>query len=104
MATLTLGTNATTTLTALVFSPNMTIADLATMQELIKNDAPVAGTDPSKYPIFPGGFSNSGLLYIPNRGVLKCKPGDYVGIDHSGWPILVSADSIADATTSWSHS
>lgn len=51
----------------------------------------------------PGGqFSKQGLLFVPRRGVLKVLPGDYVGVDPYGWPILVSAFSIANGP--WSHS
>jgi hypothetical protein len=50
-----------------------------------------------------GQFTSSGLLYIPNRGVLQCLPGDYVMVDTVvGWPILVSRASIAGG--SWVHS
>ncbi len=96
MATVTLGTNATTTLTALINSGSMNAADFATIANGIKNDK-VSGL-----PIFPGAYATSGLLYIPNRGVLQVLPGDYVGIDSQGWPILVSANSIANGP--WTHS
>lgn len=96
MATKTLGTNATTTLTALAFSPVMNAADFATLQQLIKDDLNVA------HPVVPGAFVRDGQLFIPNRGVLKVLPGDYVGVDDEGWPILVSAYSIANGN--WTHS
>lgn len=97
MATKTLGTNATTTLTALAMARGgMTPADQATISQGIKNDL-VNGL-----PIWPGAWEQSGLLYIPNRGVLQVLPGDYVAIDSQGWPILVSANSIANGP--WTHS
>lgn len=96
MATLTLGTNATTTLTALQYTRNMTAADVATLQQAIKDDQNVA------HPIFPGAFIQAGQLFIPNRGVLQLIPGDYVGVDSRGWPIVVSADAIASGP--WTHS
>jgi hypothetical protein len=96
MATVTLGTNLTTSLTALSFSGSMTAADVASITNGIKDDQ-VNGL-----PIFPGAFSSTGLLYIPNRGVLKVLPEDYVGFDNRGWPILVSKYSIANAN--WTHS
>lgn len=49
----------------------------------------------------PGGLSHAGRLIIPGRGVLKILPGDVVGLDDIGWPILVSAASIAYAGTNW---
>lgn len=96
MATRTLGTNATTTLTAINFGQGVTDADFATMILGIKDDLNVA------HPISPGAFSRTGLLYIPNRGVLQALPGDYVAFDSRGWPILVSADTIANGP--WTHS
>lgn len=99
MATLTLGTNATNTLTALEFKPgigSMTPADQAAINNAILNDLNVA------HPKVPGAFSSNGLLLVPNRGILKVLPGDYVGVDDEGWPVLVSAYSIANGN--WTHS
>lgn len=96
MATLTLGTNATTSLTALEFTGNMTPADVASIANAIKNDLNVT------HPVEPPSFSSNGILYVPNRLMLKLLPGDYVGVDSQGWPILVSANSIANGP--WTHS
>lgn len=96
MSTKTLGTNATTTLTALAFSGSLVVADMASIANSIKDDQNPA------HPIYPGAFSQNGLLYVPNRGVLKMLPGDWVGVDSRGWPILVSADAIANGP--WTHS
>ena len=113
MATGTVGTNANNTLTALTFLHGMTVADLATMQQLILDDqSPATGAlalaAPSAKPIWPGAFTTWGRLYIPNRGVLQVLPGDVVAIDANGWPILLSANAIAggaapSAVTSWTH-
>lgn len=97
MATATLGTNATSSLTALGFTKAAADADIATLQQAIKDDLNVS------HPVYPGAYSKAGLLFIPNRGVLKVLPGDYVGVDASGWPILVSAYAIAFGSTSWTH-
>jgi hypothetical protein len=97
MATRTLGTNATTSLNpALAFLASDAPADIASVANGIKDDINVA------HPIWPGAFSLAGLLYIPNRGVLKVLPGDWVGVDSTGWPILVSKNAIA--TGPWTHS
>lgn len=96
MATVTLGTSATTTLTALSFNMGDAPADIASIAALILDDQNVA------HPLIPGSFSLQGLLYVPNRGVLKVLPGDYVGVDPNGWPILVSKNSIAGS--GWTHS
>lgn len=98
MATLTMGTNATNTLTALAALSgigSMVAADQAAISNAIKDDLNVA------HPLVPGAFT-PGLLVIPNRGILRVLPGDYVGVDDEGWPILVSAYSIANGN--WTHS
>ena len=99
MATLTLGTNATTSLTALLFKPganSMTAADVATIANAIKTDDAVQG-------YLNGAWSQTGLVYLPGgRGVIQMKPGDYIGVDNKGWPIVVSAYSIANGA--WTHS
>ena len=97
MATRTLGTNATNSLTAVLFSQgqNLSDADLAAIQGSIKDDQNVA------HPVTTGGFVRNGLLFVPNRGVLKVLPNDFVGVDSRGWPILLSADTIANGP--WSH-
>lgn len=100
MATLTLGTNATTSLTSLLWSASMSAADFATLQQAIKYDG-----GPQIGQTFPGALvkGNAGQLFIPRRGVLQVFPGDYVGVDSTtGWPILVSAEAIASGP--WTHS
>ena len=100
MATITLGTSATNSLTAKKFLPGygsgMSAADIATMALAIKDDLGNA------HSIWPEAFSANGKLYVPNRGILTILPGDYVGVDSAGFPILVSAYSIAHAA--WTHS
>ena len=97
MATKTLGTDAVNSLTAVDFAASLLPADVASIANGIKDDLNPA------HPIYPGAFSLQGLLYIPNRGVLKVLPGDYVAIDaDTGWPILVSANAIANGP--WTHS
>lgn len=48
-------------------------------------------------------FNFNGTLLIPNRGLVKVLPGDVVAIDNTGWPILVSAASLAYAGTQWTR-
>jgi hypothetical protein len=73
-------------------------ADVATINQAILDDqnrnlpSPGAG---------PWGWSTAGQLYIPNRGVLKVLPGDWVAVDSKGWPILISAYSVANSL--WTH-
>ena len=102
MATKTLGTNATTSLNpALKFLPGygsgMSPADIAAIAQAIKNDLNPAHPVVNQQP-----FSSNGLLYVPNRCVLTMLPGDWVGVDSQGWPVLISANSIANAA--WTHS
>lgn len=99
MATITLGTTANNSLTALAYLKglgSLAAADVATINNAIKDDLNVA------HPIAHGFQQSEGLLLVPNRGLLKLLPGDYVGVDSQGWPILVSANSIANAA--WTHS
>ena len=116
MATVTVGTAATTTLTGVVFAPAGAslpaigallggaagviplIADVATINNAILDDLdlshPSTGTG--------GGLTQAGMLYIPNRGILRCIPGDYIAVDAAtGWPILLS--SRAAASAAWVH-
>ena len=108
MATKTLGTNSTSELTAIDFSQGVSDADFASIMLGILDDyyegTGLPPTPPASPRIYPGAFSRSGLLYVPNRGVLMAKPGDYVAFDATGWPILVGANAIASGSTSWTHS
>jgi hypothetical protein len=97
MATITLGTTANNSLTALAFGGALATADIATIANSILNDQ-VNGR-----PIWPGAFSQIGLLYVPNRGILQMLPGDIVGVDAAtGWPILVSKTAAA-SNPQWVH-
>jgi hypothetical protein len=98
MATRTMGTSSTTALTAVLYGRMMADADVATIAALIKNDT--VGLNP----IVPGAFAKTGLLYVPNRGVLQVLPGDFVAVDPAtGWPILVSLKAAA-SNPQWVHS
>jgi hypothetical protein len=99
MSTVTLGTNATNSLTALPFKPGlgsgMAAADIATIEQAIKGDN-------RSGPAIGGRFDSAGILYLPaDRGWIQCQPGDYIGVDNRGWPIVVRADSIASGA--WTH-
>ncbi len=116
-----MGTAATTTLTALPF-PDLTSAtpatDFAAIAALILDDVPLlylsgnAGTatnqnttqQAARQNLMATAYARNGLLFVPNRGVLKVLPGDWVGVDGFGWPILVSGRSIGTSTASWAHS
>jgi hypothetical protein len=95
MATSTFGTTANSSLTAMAASRAMPAADIAAIQAAIKDDLNPA------HPVFPGAWSPHNVLYVPNRGILQVLPGDWIGVDSQGWPILVSANSIANST--WVH-
>ena len=99
MATKTMGTAATTTLTAVAFNQDPSIlsaADLATMVQAILDDQAAAQLSGV------GGFVREGLLIVPNRGALKLYNGDFVAIDPAtGFPILISA--LAAAGANWVH-
>lgn len=99
MATQVFGTTANNSLTAVTFATSLLPADVATIQQGIKDDKIDAA---GSHPIYRGdAFSLQGLLYVPNRGILQVLPGDIVAIDNNGWPILVSADSVAYGSSLW---
>lgn len=98
MATQQFGTTTTTILTAVAFSKALAEADVATIAQLIKDDSIAAA---GSHPVLNEAFSKNGLLYVPNRGILKVKDGDVVAVDNNGWPILVSQNSIAFGSTRW---
>lgn len=95
MALVTFGTNATSTLSAMQWlNVASQIADAALIAAGIKDD------DNPAHPRLPQGFTNNGMLFVPNRGVLKLQPGDWVGFTSTGFPILVdSASKTADFTS-----
>lgn len=98
MTTVLVGTDAVDSLTGLAFNTQAAAADFATIAQLIKNDKIAAA---GSHPIYPGAFSQNGLLYVPNRGVLQVMAGDVVAVDNNGWPILISQDSIAYGSSLW---
>lgn len=98
MALKTMGTTANNVLDAVDFQKSLSAADVASIANAIKDDLNPA------HPIYPGAFALQGFLFVPNRGILKILPGDYVGVDNTGWPILVSANSIGDGSSEWAHS
>lgn len=89
MALGTIGTNATNSLSGIAFQTMLAQADIAQIAGNIKNDLNPA------HPIVPGSFARDGLLFVPNRGVMRVLPGDYVVYGSSGWPILLSAAAVA---------
>lgn len=107
MAIGTIGTTATSSLIALKFgtddlSTGLSVPGtsfMAQIQQAILNDITVA---PAVAQQWPGAFSRTGVLYIPNRGVLYAKPGDIVAVDATtGWPVLISGANFASGA--WNH-
>lgn len=110
MALRTLGTNASTSLSAfLVGTDDLTVADLALLNEGIRGDPPgygawntvttaglVSGTGTNR-PRVNQPYVKQGWLIVPNRGQLQLKPGDFIAFDSTtGWPIVVSGDAAAN--------
>ena len=91
MATHTLATSAN--LTCVAYSPSIGVllpADLATICNSIKSDNAVQR-------VLISHFTRERGLIIPGRGLDPLIPnvGDVIAVDANGWPILVSAYSIA---------
>jgi len=98
MATITLGTTANNSLTAIIYQASVAAADFATIMAGIKDMQVTAGVRP----VLPEGLSRFGRLVIPNRGIVNVLPGDIVAIDGNGWPILVGKEVIGSSP--WVHS
>lgn len=117
MALKTLGTNATTSLFGFVVGFNDTIAaDLASISIALKGDPPgwsdgfpavtsaglVTGQGTNRT-LKNQAYVKTGLLYVPGRGTLQLKLGDFVCWDTTtGWPIVISGDAAANGP--YSHS
>ena len=105
MALRTLGTTANNSLTAMqagVDDINNPV-NLALLLNGILNDIPMvnmalqSGQPRNRQVGQPYVQGSWGTLYVPNRGRLWVKPGDYVAFDATtGWPILISADCAAN--------
>jgi hypothetical protein len=81
----------------------MVPADYATIAAAIKRDShnPSTGVITGPQPPLGVPFQRGGLLLVPERGMLRLFAGDIVGVDVTGWPILLS--SRAAASASWVH-
>ena len=98
--TITVGTAGTTTLIGAAWHSNMAQADVRTINTHILDD--VNARHPQAQVGGFGGFVREGQLYVPNRGVLTLRSGDYVLYDPAtGFPILLSSRAAAGA--SWVH-
>lgn len=117
MALRTFGTNLTTSLSAFVVGFNDTIsADVATLITQLRGDPPGYGswnnvqssglvqqgaTSPNTIgtnrPRLNQAYVRNGELFIPNRGRLVLKNGDFIVWDTTtGWPAVFSGDAAAN--------
>lgn len=87
MALNTFGSNAVSTLSAMQWTRQPSIANIALIAANIKDD------DNPAHPIVPGAFAFNGVLIVPNRGIIKLQPGDWVAYGSTGFPIVVSAEA-----------
>lgn len=94
MAIVSLGTAATNTLNAVAFSYGMSQTDIGDLNYMIRDDINPA------HPRIPGAFASQGFLVIPNRGILRVLPGDYIGVGANNFPILLAGSVLA---TDWVH-
>jgi hypothetical protein len=101
MALRTAGTTTTTVLSAFLVgtddASSVTPSLVGALNLLILDDQNVS------HPIWPTAYAQVGTLMIPNRGVLKCLPGDLIAVDPAtGWPILISKGAAAGGGD-WDH-
>ena len=108
MALRTIGTNANNSLTGFVVGTNDVIAaDVATLITQLRMDswtAPTGGTtgQVTARQRVNEPYLRQGKLFIPNRGMLVLRAGDFIGWNTTtGWPIVVSADDAANGP--WTH-
>lgn len=92
MALRTLGTNATTSLNAVMFSHDPAVlsnADLAAFNALCMKDKSTAN-------LLEPVLARHGIFTPPGKEPVKIAPGDYVCVDSTGWPFVLSANAIAN--------
>ena len=98
------GSSSTTVLGGfLVGVDDLTPSTLALLQDVISSDLTMVNRAlvGSARQVLNGAY-NAGRLWVPGRGELVCRPGDFIGLDMTTfWPILLSADTIANGN--WSH-
>lgn len=99
MALRTMGTTAQTTLSAIRVGADTTVTDLAALMALSKDDS--VGVAPNN--LLAKATLDGNVLWIPNRGFLKVNIGDYIAVDSTGWPIVVSKNSALYGSTNWVH-
>jgi hypothetical protein len=74
-------------------------ADLATISQSIVLD-PITSISGSGRMAVPGAFVYEGFVFVPNRQArIKLFPGDVVCVTSRGFPIVISADEIANGTS-----
>lgn len=95
MALLTIGTNATTTLSGFQWKADNPTTNAALIAAAVKSQGTV------QKPV-PGAFAVDGFLYLPTgRGVLRAVPGDWIVIGSTGMPFIMSNRGVvADFTHS----
>jgi hypothetical protein len=100
----TFGTNATTSLSAFVVGTDDVIAaNCALLLNGIRGDPPgwqgptgASQTTGTNRPRINEAYIRQGKLFVPNRGMLQLKAGDYIVFDATtGWPAVFSGDAVA---------
>jgi hypothetical protein len=97
VATHTLATSASLTAIAYSQSPQVLLpADLASVGQAVKHDQNIKNGQSTAHVSVQGAVTPSGFVILPGgRGVIQLLPGDVVAVDAQGWPVVVSAYSIA---------
>lgn len=95
------GTKTTTGLMTMQWQPSgLNLADLATINELIRNPGN-AGSKPDSCRI------ENGMLFLPrNKSIIQLDQGDWIMVDANGWPIVIPNLDMTSTSpaTSWTHS
>jgi hypothetical protein len=105
MALLTMGTAATTTLSAMKFQYTASPIDMGAFEALIKEDqTPMSGLPAPYWGSRVGALDpGTGQLFLPGgRGTILLLPGDFIAVDtQTGFPFVISA--AAAAAAGWVH-
>ena len=103
MATVTLGTAATTTLTAIRWTGANPAADVAAINLAFKYQQFTNPTISQSVTFRPRAAIQQGMLWVPERGSLLLYPGDYIAADPNTGHFILINEATAGAA-SWVHS
>lgn len=88
-------------------TPGTTVTDIGSggqmiqLSQIARSNLAVANLAFVRRTDSPTGIGKEAQLWVPGRGMLKVLPGDIVAVDSTGWPILLSANTVAYPGSDW---